>query len=243
MAPVSTTYKLEVWGAQGGNTNGGNGGYSYGNKTIDNGNTLYVCVGGQGVIHSGSTGGFGGYNGGGNGGNAIKPYVGGCGGGGATHIAIKTSGTLYTVLNNSSTKSNVLIVGGGGGGGLVWAQDYIFGGTGGGISGGNSLNTFPKPSDGREDCPISSGGSSSNYFSLGKGQDGVTSTPGPHGGEGNGGGGGGYYAGFSNQKTGYASNACGGGGSGYIGGVTNGATTAGVQTGNGRAIISWHPNI
>ena len=242
-APVSTTYKLEVWGAQGGNTNGGNGGYSYGNKTIDNGNTLYVCVGGQGVNHSGSTGGFGGYNGGGNGGNAIKPYVGGGGGGGATHIAIKTSGTLYTVLNNSSTKSNVLIVGGGGGGGLVWAQDYIFGGTGGGISGGNSLNTFPKPSDGREDCPISSGGSSSNYFSLGKGQDGVTSTPGPHGGEGNGGGGGGYYAGFSNQKTGYASNACGGGGSGYIGGVTNGATTSGVQSGNGKAVITWHPNV
>ena len=76
---------------------------------------------------------------------------------------------------------------------------------------------------------------------MGKGQDGVTSTPGPHGGEGNGGGGGGYYAGFSNQKTGYASNACGGGGSGYIGGVTNGATTAGVQTGNGKALITWMP--
>ena len=231
-----------MWGAQGGHINGGKGGYSYGTITNANGNTLYVCVGGQGAINSGSTGGTGGYNGGGNGGKALEPYGGGGGGGGATHIAT-TSGTLYTLLNNSSTKGTVLLVGGGGGGGTTWGQDYIFGGTGGGTSGGNSLNTFTEDSGGRDSCPISSGGSSSNYFSLGKGQDGVTSTPGPHGGEGNGGAGGGYYAGFSNQKTGYASNACGGGGSGHINTskISSGSMSNGIQSGNGKALITWMP--
>ena len=33
----------------------------------------------------------------------------------------------------------------------------------------------------------------------------------------------------------------GGGGSGYIGGVTNGTTTAGVQSGTGKALITWMP--
>ena len=45
------TYKLEVWGAQGGNYNttytGGKGGYSYGTLTLNNTTNLYVYVGKQ----------------------------------------------------------------------------------------------------------------------------------------------------------------------------------------------------
>ena len=45
------TYKLEVWGAQGGYrsnaTYGGKGGYSYGTLTLNNTTNLYVYVGKQ----------------------------------------------------------------------------------------------------------------------------------------------------------------------------------------------------
>ena len=49
-------------------------------------------------------------------------------------------------------------------------------------------------------------------------------------------GGGGYYGG------GGISNGGGGGGSSYIGGVTGGVTNEGIQTGNGKVIISYYVN-
>ena len=63
------TYKLQVWGAQGGTTQGytgGYGGYAYGEIQIDQGEELYVVVGGAGTGASrqGQTL-DGGYNGGG----------------------------------------------------------------------------------------------------------------------------------------------------------------------------------
>ena len=45
------TYKLEVWGAQGGNASsyvGGKGGYSVGNLRLNNNSKIYVYVGGKG---------------------------------------------------------------------------------------------------------------------------------------------------------------------------------------------------
>ena len=62
-------YKLEVWGAQGGTTQGytgGYGGYSYGETFINKEEELYVAVGGAGVgatVQGQSL--AGGYNGGG----------------------------------------------------------------------------------------------------------------------------------------------------------------------------------
>ena len=77
------TYKLEVWGAQGGDTyygsatlkTGAYGGYSVGTIKLDTNTTLYVVVGGKGEtstsINPGSdtssTRNDGGYNGGGRG--------------------------------------------------------------------------------------------------------------------------------------------------------------------------------
>ena len=66
------TYKLEVWGAQGGNYNttytGGKGGYSYGTLTLNNTTNLYVYVGKQAqTITTNRTVTTGGFNGGGNG--------------------------------------------------------------------------------------------------------------------------------------------------------------------------------
>lgn len=131
------TYKLECWGAQGGNGTaspsnnsqlfGGKGGYSYGVFSPTSDTVLYLYSGGQGATATGSTlsGPNGGYNGGGagskNGSNNSNTQTSG-GGGGATHIAI-TSGLLNTL--SSSTASILLIAGGGGNSGGCGGSGYI----------------------------------------------------------------------------------------------------------------------
>ena len=62
--------------------------------------------------------------------------------------------------------------------------------------------------------------------------------------EGTSGGGGGWYGGGAYTEIISKNNdCCGAGGSGYIGGVNYGSTASGVQTGNGKAVITWHPII
>lgn len=129
------TYKLEVWGAQGGDgriwnqdvevpSAGGKGGYTTGILTLESAATLYVCIGGKGekAVYSQKIDGknykpLGGYNGGGTGGTEETEPVpeNAAGGGGATHIAstLQLSGVLADYVQH---KSDVLIVAGGGGG-------------------------------------------------------------------------------------------------------------------------------
>lgn len=57
----SGKYKLEVWGAAGGGSNGGKGGYSTGEINFQKGDEIYICVGEKGGRNQG------GYNGGGSG--------------------------------------------------------------------------------------------------------------------------------------------------------------------------------
>ena len=109
------TYKLEVWGAKGGNgygshkyNLGGNGAYATGVYIPTTNKTLYVYVGGQGTYGSSSSSYAGGYNGGGQG------YYYSGGGGGATHMAF-ASGLLTSRSGDYNT--NLLLVGAGGGGG------------------------------------------------------------------------------------------------------------------------------
>ena len=106
----SGIYKLEVWGAQGGNYNGyvgGYGGYSSGYVSLTQGQTLYINVGGTNSINSTT----GGYNGGGRASSQAGGYY-GAGGGGATHIGL-ASGLLTSFENKTN---DLLIVAGGGGG-------------------------------------------------------------------------------------------------------------------------------
>ena len=211
-APTTGTYKLEVWGAQGGSLSttyyGGYGGYSSGKVNIKNGKKIYINIGGQGSDYSLDKLAPGGYNGGGYGGVPNTTYSdrqGGSGGGGATHIAI-TSGLLSSFENK---KEGILIVAGGGGGG---ASADVIGSDGGGYKGndGGYSSLFPTyhgtggtQTIGGFDFTINS-----NYGTFGQGSGFSDNVK--YGGNG---GGGGFYGGGGTNR----GHSGGGGGSGYIG--------------------------
>lgn len=251
-APYKGTYKLEVWGAQGGDilitgthsgyyrnttTRGGYGGYSSGNIDLNQGETIYIAIGGKASLrshdvsygNSTKSGGAAGYNGGG---SSAADHGGG--GGGATHIA-KTTGTLASL---SSNRSSVLIVAGGGGGGgiipLGWMGDgssltgrtlYMIGGSGGGTS-GQSGQQDDLPNYG---ASAGAGGTQTTGYAFGAGASQTVSYNG-------GAGGGGWYGGTSGGN--YNGACAGGGGSGYIGGVTSGSMSNGQRSENGLARIT-----
>ena len=211
--PCSGTYKLEVWGAQGGKAvcdsvmcgEGGYGGYSYGNINLSKNEKLYINVGGKGKAGSLFVCADGGYNGGGYGitdggtcGNPNDDEAGG-GGGGATHIATK-SGLLSTLENDID---KILIVAGGGGG-ASWSN---IGGSGGGNTGGKTFYTSSNVVN------------QETGYAFGQGQNGTgarqgTCTTGSSTScSGVAGAGGGFYGGYVNDIEGKSS---GQGGSGYI---------------------------
>ena len=219
--PVAGEYKLECWGA--GNPYNG-GGYSYGDISLKSNTLLYVCVGAKGNLYNGGTGGKGGYNGGGDGGNGLTSnYIGGTGGGGATHVAF-SSGLLKEL--EAVYKQNKLILVAGGSGG---SSNGLYGsGFGGGSEGGKPVGIDVHDSS----HPLRYGPSANQEsgYKFGEGQQGMTkSVYGNGGAEGGGGGGGGLYGGLSPQETGDGSNWTGGGGSGYVNTslLTNAKTIAG----------------
>ena len=200
VAPVTGVYKLETWGAQGGNYSSytpGYGGYSTGNIKLNNNDKLYVNIGGKGTQS------LGGYNGGG------STDLSAGGGGGATHIA--TTSGLLSVLEKK--KDNILIVSGGGGG--SGSFNSFRGGSAGGFLGSTAGGTSPG-NGGTQ----TTGGRIPNYY-------GPTATGGGLGLFGIGGNGGHETAysqasgaggaGFYGGSGGGARDGGGGGGSSYIG--------------------------
>lgn len=138
-------YKLQCWGAQGGNSaghsygTGSKGGYSEGVLTLTEKTTLYVFVGGQGSRGSGSSL----VNGGWNGGGASVGYASygsnsdhygysypACGGG-ATDIALVTSSMSYangrTNRSSESLLSRIIVAGGGAGGSYRYTEETTSG--------------------------------------------------------------------------------------------------------------------
>ena len=195
-APVAGTYVLEAWGAQGGYfkrspyTVGGYGGYAYGEIELEQGDTLYIQVGGKGNDSDG-TGGHKGYNGGGAEyiyTNSNYPDRSAGGGGGATSFAFK-EGRLTEI---ASRKDYIVMIAGGGGGGSLQHMP----GSGGGYTGG--LND--------EDVTFAT---SSTYYNLGQGRPAYQNGCGVV----TGGGGSGFYGGTTQSRcTVYGTS----GGSGYI---------------------------
>lgn len=200
------TYKLEVWGAEGGtaiNNYGGYGGYSVGTLTLtDESTVLYIQVGG----YPASVGDDrvvvpGGYNGGGNGYNRYYNDTAtyGQGGGGGTDIRI----------GQDSLYARVIVAGGGGGSasnGNERAKKY-----GGGLDGGCEASAYQA-----HQTP-STGSTNVNFGTFGQG--GAATTEGGNYKYGSGGGGGGWYGGaassrYSDSET--TLRTYNGGGSGYV---------------------------
>lgn len=203
--PTSGTYKLEVWGAQGGdainNYIGGYGAYSTGVINLEKDTNLYINVGTKGESGCLNANCAGGYNGGGTGVQYPdnKNYI--AGGGGATSISLSTG-----LLTSSTMRENLLIVAGGGAGAYYHTNgaDYsVNGGAGGGKQGadGFTVGYGVDPAKGGTQSSGGTGGYRGGNGLLGKGGTGQN---------GSSGGGGGYYGGGS------AAHAGSGGGSGYL---------------------------
>ncbi|BCS85837.1 fimbrillin family protein [Prevotella herbatica] len=124
-APCTGTYKIECWGASGGNDDadvvigyGGKGGYTKGYIKVNYGQIFYVCVGRAGILVGSDF-----FNGGG-------ISNGSASGGGATDIRLD-----YTNWNDFESLKSRIMVAGGGGGGENASKD---GGAAGGINGYSS---------------------------------------------------------------------------------------------------------
>jgi hypothetical protein len=224
----SVTFHL-IGGVGDGNEAGG--GQTSATVATEGGQSFEIVVGGRGGLPTG------GFNGGGAGGLG--------GGGGATDVrAGSCAATASCPLS-----ARILVAGGGGGG-----ENYE-GGNGGGLAG--LAGASEELGSG-----IASGGNGGTQTSGGTGGTGPTASgtagglgqggAGAVGGVGGGGGGGGYYGGGGG---GYVYDAAagsggegqyggGGGGSGFISsdpslGITNGSTTAGSDSDQGLAMVTY----
>ena len=232
---VTGYYRLEAWGAQGGNASsgrGGFGGYTTGIAYLTKGTKLYINVGGKGTTGTAvNTEYQGGYNGGGYGKGGTN-YI-SAGGGGATHIATK-KGLLSTF--ETSLQDVLIVAGGGGGAGYHTGSYYGHGGEGGGLQGNSGV--IMGNTDGA--TAVGKGGTQTTGASFGQGANNGSNGPG---------GGGGFYGGMSANTYRGA-----GGGSGYVGvlleaetygydgSVSEEAQSYSAKKGNGYAKITYIGN-
>jgi hypothetical protein len=231
-APVSGYYTIEVWGAQGnngvtvGSGSGGagqKGGYSKGQKIeLKKGDKLTLKVGAAGGGGSGGSGENYGNN------NSAKGGAGGSGGG--MTAALKGSETLIVAGG-----------GGGGGGGATYIAGLANGSdAGGGGGSGGGYNTTPGNGGGN------GGGTGGSGSGAGGGNGKSGAATGIAGGGGGGGGGGsGHASGGGGAGGEFAGGGGGGGGGGYAKVGSDGFASAtgqtGVQSGNGKAVITYTP--
>ena len=214
----SGTYKLELWGAQGGNYStdyvGGYGAYTVAYINLQKDDVLYVNVGQAGSTYAVRTQNNGTYNGGGGCTYDDGNWTGGSGGG-ATAISTISAGTStldnYTYKYSSDYyKSRILVAAGGGG--AVGTIVYRSGGHGAGYlsdygTGSNSVTAYGAS---QTAAGYNSGSTTETLGGLGFGGRGYYGA----------GGGAGYYGGAG----GYGS--AGTGGSSYTGSsrIINGVT-------------------
>lgn len=242
--PKSGQYKIEAWGASSGNslinekkqytnekdsngnkipTNVGFGGYSVGYINIDEGEKLYISVGGQGqdgIIGKAK----GGWNGGGDGDwdrydIEDNGHEASAGGGGATSVtnSLISDGQLKNYANQKDS-AVVLVAGGGGSGGSENYSNskpstkYMHAG---GVKGNNGgiyeiCDYYPGITANAK------GGTQTSGYRFGEGQTAVRYANLYENSE-VGAGGGGWYGGFSCTDSSNAMWSNGAGGSGYIG--------------------------
>jgi hypothetical protein len=194
-------YKFELWGAQGGNVTGaegGSGGYSSGILRVSTPIQLYLFIGASG--YTPTTFGFtkNSFNGG------------GCGFFQAESMFAAPGGGATDIRTSKNIEDRIIVAGGGGGAGHYSTNSYNRGGYGGGITGGDGMdgvgcdsNIYAKGGGAKIDAGGTSfvqngitlfGGNQTKNYWIGAG------------------GGGGYFGGGSGDRCG----ASGGGGSGFV---------------------------
>ena len=193
-------YKLECWGAQGGNglsngnsninAVGGLGGYSVGTITLSKTQKVYIYSGGKGQTKS-NTGSYSTVNGGFNGGGSNYTYGSGGSGGGGSDIRIGTDSLYARVIVAGGGSGTGWTIKGAAGGGILGLSNYNSSynstQTAGGIAYTSTYNIMP----------------TAGTFGIGGNGSGAA--------EGGSGGGGGWYGGGGAGYTGGSS-----GGSGYV---------------------------
>ncbi|MFR8269196.1 MAG: glycine-rich protein, partial [Oscillospiraceae bacterium] len=213
-APETGYYKIELWGAQGGYSQG-KGAYTSGEIYLDKNEMLYVYTGGKGVTPDSTA--IGGYNGGG---NTIKVNgKSGGTGGGATDVRL-VGGTW----NDATSLRSRIMVAGGGGGSAILGNSGLIG------QDGNVLSYEYYTSIGK--------GGSQTYGGAVPTLDTCTTSNGTAGGFGYGGTGGGSSP--SNVETGGGA----GGGGGYYGGSgASGLCNGSFYAGGGSSYISGYAGV
>lgn len=140
IAPATGFYKIELWGAQGGNAVGNNsqncsynrgkaygggcggfGAYTSGTIKLNKDDTLYVYVGCRGLDAKSGNDRAGGWNGGGSSTYDHSDDEASGSGGGATDIRLVPTSSLTAWNGFESLKSRIMVAGGGGGGSDVYA--------------------------------------------------------------------------------------------------------------------------
>jgi hypothetical protein len=238
--PCATQIRIEGFGAQGGNTNGGLGARMRGDFNVTYGDTIFVVVGQQGTVNS--CGGVNASSGGGGGSFVWKNsgagrtllLVAGGGGGGNTNWAGGCIAGINAVTTNDGTQGNgptSALGGTAGNGGFGNAPSGTGSGGAGWLSVGQN-STYGTGCTGGLTFPLFTGGTGSTTFgSSGQGDGGF----GGGGGAVCGNGGGGGYSGGGGGE-GSSCRAGGGGGGSYNIGI-NPSNSAGIQTGSGLVTI------
>lgn len=240
--PCVNSVDIDVYGAQGGNSNGGLGSRIKGTFSVTSGDTLYIAVGQQGTVNT--CGGVGASSGGGGGSFVWKSNgpsrtllaAAGGGGGGNTNWAGGCIAGINAVVTADGTQGNgpTSAMGGtAGAGGFGNAPSGTGSGGAGWLSAGQN-STYGTGCTGGLSWPLFTGGSGSTSFgSPGEGDGGFGGGGGAVCGNGAGGG---YSGGGGGEGS---SCRAGGGGGGSFNGGTNQTNTPGIRTGNGQVIVSY----
>ena len=214
VAPYTGSYKIELWGAQGGNNVGNNstndsygrgasygggwggfGAYTSGELFLEKDKELYIYVGQRGIDAYRYKTTPGGWNGGGAGNYDHSDDESSGSGGGATDIRLEKTAALTTWNEFNSLKSRIMVAAGGGGG-----SDGYAGGNGGTIT---------------SDARRAAGATQTTGYAFGYGESGVYR----YGNIDVAGGGGGYMGGTSTAlSNGSAYGQPGTGGSSFVSG-------------------------
>ncbi len=220
------TYKIELWGAQGGSS-GGKGGYTSGEIDLTMDETLYIYIGdlGRDQNTSCSVAAF-------NGGGGRTQRV-GCGSGGGGGTDVRLLGGTWS--DTTGLRSRIMVSGGGGGAG---SNGTNVAGVAGGLTGASASTSDSRLINAIGQGAIqTAGGTAPTRYNCGS----TYGTTGTAGAFGRGGTGGRNEEGLDDTSDAFGGGS--GGGGGYYGGSgASGICNGSLPGGGGSSFISGHPD-